>query len=212
MGTASQEGCELAVNYNLYMPFIAVAVAIAAALGGGATLAAENALPGDALWSYKVNVNENIRSSFAGSTEAKAEAHINAIEQRMQETEKLATEGQLTAETQASIETNLDLHTTAVTRYIADLEAAGDVEAAADIAARYQATIAARAAALAQAEVNAPEDSEAALSPILVKIRTTLDHASEMSANASAQAAAKTSANTTIDTSVDADAGVQIGL
>ncbi|MEK7068486.1 MAG: hypothetical protein AAB964_01585, partial [Patescibacteria group bacterium] len=130
------------------MPFIALAVAIAAALGGGATLAAENSLPGDALWSYKVHVTEGIRAGFAPTAEAKAQAHIDAIETRMHETEELAAEGRLDASAQTNIEKNFDIHADAIAKKIAELQAAGDFEIAADIAARYQAAIAARTAAL----------------------------------------------------------------
>ena len=177
------------------MPFIALAVAIAAALGGGATLAANNSLPGDALWSYKVHVNEGLRTTFAGSAEAKADTHIDAIRARVQETERVAAEGRLTAQANASISANFDFHTQAVAEAIAKLEAKGNYDAAADVAARYQAAVAAHAAALAQAQARAEADasSDVDLSPLILKVRTALDEASEMSAEASANAAVEVS-------------------
>ncbi len=193
------------------MPFVAIAVVIAAALGGGATLAAQNALPGDALWSYKVNVNETIRDTFSASAEAKARVHIDAIEARLAETEQLATEGRLTAKTEASIEANFDTHAKAVARILAELKGAGEFDAAADIAARYQAAIAARTAALAEVQANAPTQSEEALSPLLIKVRATLDHASALSAEASANAAGKTSTGANTNT-IEANAGVRVDL
>ena len=46
------------------MPFIAIAAVIVLALGGGVTYAADQSKPGDALYSYKVDVNDNIRHEY----------------------------------------------------------------------------------------------------------------------------------------------------
>ena len=112
------------------MPFIAIAIAIAATLGGGATVAAQNSLPGDALWSFKVHVNEQVRTAFAGSAEAKADTHIADIESRLTETELLASEGRLDAQVAANIAANFDAHADAVAQTIAELEAAQNFDAA----------------------------------------------------------------------------------
>src|SRR5665213_499346 len=46
------------------MPFIAIAVVVMLALGGGVTVAADQSKPGDALYTYKVNVNDNVRHEY----------------------------------------------------------------------------------------------------------------------------------------------------
>src|SRR3569832_1507409 len=46
------------------MPFIAIAAVIMLALGGGVTVAADQAKPGEALYSYKTNVNDNVRHEY----------------------------------------------------------------------------------------------------------------------------------------------------
>ena len=46
------------------MPFIAIAAVIVLALGGEVTYAADQSKPGDALYSYKVDVNDNIRHEY----------------------------------------------------------------------------------------------------------------------------------------------------
>lgn len=194
------------------MPFIALAVAVAAALGGGAAMAAERSLPGDALWSFKIHVNESLQTSLAGSAEARATRHIEAIETRMEEAEQLVAEGRLDTRAHARIEQNVNAHTMKITNVIADLEAAGNLDAAADIAARYQATVAARAAALAEIESDASEKVSASLSPLLIQVRAALDHASELSADTSAKAAAHSSTNTTAEAGVDADTGINLGI
>lgn len=169
------------------MPFVALAIALAAALGGGATVAAHNSLPGDALWSYKTRVSEGIRTTLAGSTEARAAAHLAAIESRLIEAERLAAEGRLDAAANKSLVANFDMHAKALADTVAALQEAGRFAAAADIAARFQATVAARAAALAQSSSVAATGDES--SPLLLTLRTTLDQASDMSAEASAKAA-----------------------
>lgn len=194
------------------MPFVVLAVTVAAALGGSAAVVADRSLPGDPLWSFKVHVNESLQTSLAGSVEATANRHIEAIDARLTEAEHLAAQGRLSAQAQASIKTNFDTHTKAVASAIAELETAGKVDAAADVAARYQATIAARTAALAEAQINASEEVSASLSPILVEVRATLDHASELSAEASAKAAVESSSATAVKAGVDGDTGINLGI
>ncbi len=65
------------------MPFIAIAAVIMLALGGGVTVAADHAKQGDALYSYKVNVNDNVRHEYhtlkaSLNLEAKADADASA--------------------------------------------------------------------------------------------------------------------------------------
>src|SRR3989344_4466272 len=52
------------------MPIIASLV-LAAMLGGGVSLAAENSLPGSPLYPIKVSINEEIRAALATSVEAR---------------------------------------------------------------------------------------------------------------------------------------------
>ncbi len=66
------------------MPFIAIVVVIALALGGGVTVAADQAKPGDALYSYKVNVNDNVRheyhalkASLSGKVDTEVSGDVN---------------------------------------------------------------------------------------------------------------------------------------
>ncbi len=186
------------------MPFIAIALIIAAAVGGGTSFAAQNALPGDALWSFKVNVNENVEAALAPAGKAQADFDIGVIEARLKETAKLVAGSTLSANAKTDIESNLDVHAKDVEAQIARLQAQGDFAAAADIAARYQAVLAANESALADAEASAPADTEskasvkANLNGIIGSLSAALSHASTVSAEASAKAAAD--ANGKVDT------------
>ncbi len=167
------------------MPFIALALFLAAAVGGGASIAAQNALPGDALWGFKVGINENIEAALAADGQAQADFDIKAIEARMQEAAELSANARLTADVRADIEANFESHVKSVQAQVAKLEAEGKYSAAADVAARFQATLAAHASALSEAGVSTELDT------FIHKIRTTLDTASTLSAQASAKAAAQ---------------------
>lgn len=190
------------------MPFIAIALMVAAALGGGATIAANNSLPGDALWNFKVSVNERAQAALASGEKAKADWDISLVKTRLEEAHKLAAQGKLSAEAKADIEANFDGHAKAVATHIAKLEAKGDYATAADVAARFQATVASRVSALAEAKANANTSAQATLGGILEKAQATLDIASDISAQASAKAAANTGAGAS--GTVEAGAGVEV--
>lgn len=187
------------------MPFIAITLVIAAALGGGATVASQNALPGEALWNFKVNVTENVRSAVSFSEEAKAEADIAAIEARLKETATLSAEGRMNTDVQAKIESNFNAHAEGVGERIAALEEKGQEDVAAKVAVRFQAAIARHATILAEAHADAEGETSAALQKMLGAVRLTLDNASELSASASAKADAK--ANGSTDTSANNSSG-----
>ena len=154
------------------MPFIVIALLLAAAIGGGTSLAAQRALPGDALWGFKVGVNENIEAALATEGKAQADFDIGAIQARLDEASKLAASGQLDANAQADVEINFDAHAKSVAEQIAKLQERGDYATAADVAARFQAVLG--------------KQTSSGLD-----VRTALDAANILSAEASAKATTK---------------------
>ncbi len=188
------------------MPFIAIALVLAAAVGGGASVAAQNALPGDALWGFKVAVNENVGAAFAVSDKAQADWDISRVSARLAEAQKLAAEGRFSAGAQASVESNFNAHAESVAEHVARLQAKGDYAAAADVAARFQAAVAQNASALAEARVNAQGNGKEALGVIIGKVQATLDIASNLSAEASSQASAQAQAESEASASANANA------
>jgi hypothetical protein len=164
------------------MPFIAIALLLAAAIGGGTSVAAQNALPGDALWGFKVGINENVQAALAPQGKAQADFDIRAIETRISEAQKLAANSKLTTQAQAYIRANFEAHANSAARQVAALEAKGDYAAAADVAARFQAAVAAQVSALAELTVE-PALAEA--------VRNTLESASALSAQTSIKASSQ---------------------
>lgn len=60
------------------MAFIALFIGLAVALGGGVGFAAEQAEPGDALYTVKTHVNDEVRAMLNIETEAEVEATVDA--------------------------------------------------------------------------------------------------------------------------------------
>lgn len=88
---------------------------------GGTSYAATNALPGEPLYSIKVNVNENIQSFVAVTPDAKAKVEVKHTQTRLAEAEELSKKGRFDAEAQSIIETKIDEHTEALKLNIAEL-------------------------------------------------------------------------------------------
>ncbi len=85
-----------------YMPFV---ILFAVMIGGGTSLAAQGAVPGDFLYPIKIGVNENVRSAFAVGADSEAKLQTNLLAERVEEAETLQAEGRLSgdmAETVAS--------------------------------------------------------------------------------------------------------------
>lgn len=64
--------------------------AVIVVMGGGVAAAANRAMPGDALYPVKLNVNEQVLSWMAASNESKARLHIALAKRRLEEIEKAA--------------------------------------------------------------------------------------------------------------------------
>lgn len=88
---------------------------------GGTSFAASSALPGEALYSIKVNINEEIQSFVAVTPDAKAKVGVQRTEKRLEEAETLSKSGKLDAHTQAIIEDNIERHSESIKENIADL-------------------------------------------------------------------------------------------
>ncbi len=158
---------------------------VAAALGGGVSVAANNSLPGDALWGFKTSVNESIRGAFTAGDEAKANWDIAVVSARLDEAQKLAVEGKLDADVQAKIMANFDAHAQDIAERISKLQVSGKADVAADVAARFQAQLAQHASAITEASTAQEAHVQATMVPFLASVRGTLDAAANLSASAS---------------------------
>lgn len=120
---------------------MAIILIIALVVGGGASVAAENALPGDLLYSIKVNVNEEVKTFFAFSEEAKAKAEAKIAEERLEEAAKLVAESRLNAETRAQIEVNFEKSADRVEARVEKMKAEGKTRAALEVTSDFEAAL-----------------------------------------------------------------------
>lgn len=106
---------------NKLKPMIATLL-LALILGGGTSFAAERALPGDILYPAKVSINEEVRGWLAIGYESQAEWDARRAERRLEEAEKLMSEGKLDAKTEAELETRFESHVASFRENAEDLE------------------------------------------------------------------------------------------
>jgi hypothetical protein len=78
--------------------------------GGSVSYGAESAIPGDTLYSLKVNVNEEIWSALAFSNEMKAEWETERAERRLEEATSLVALGDIREEIVTQIAENFEAH------------------------------------------------------------------------------------------------------
>ncbi|MES2224390.1 MAG: hypothetical protein V4478_00210 [Patescibacteria group bacterium] len=99
-----QHGLRIALSSMLFVVFI----------GGSVSAVANNALPGDPLYSFKINVNEEVKGLFLKSPEEKVLWQKNRIENRVNEIQTLAESHSLTQAKQQTAEKAINDHVAAL--------------------------------------------------------------------------------------------------
>jgi hypothetical protein len=196
------------------MPIIAIALVLAVAVGGGASFAAQSAVPGDMLYPVKVGLNENVEAAFALSDESKVNFDLTIIKTRLQEANTLIQKDAYNASAQEKISSNLDAHTEDIATEISALEKQGKYSDAANIAAQLKAALAQNETALAQAKatVSGSAEVQSGIATLLSSVQSSLTAAEMISDEASTQAGtveATSSGNNS--TGIKAGTNVQTG-
>lgn len=106
-----RHGLRIGLSTFLFMIFV----------GGSVSVIADNSLPGDALYSFKVNFNEEVRSSLMNTPEKKLSWEKTRIDRRLSEIKTLASTATLTKERQAKAQQALDIHLAKVSVGLATL-------------------------------------------------------------------------------------------
>lgn len=114
------------------MPIAFIVLLVALLTGGGVTAVANVAKPGDALYGYKLSVNEPIRSALALSDVSKAKVETDLADRRLSEAEKVAVQGTLSTDVRQNLEDNFQAHATRVAELVAALQAKKDFHEAAN--------------------------------------------------------------------------------
>lgn len=113
---------------------ISILVIVGLLMGGTVSFAAESTVPGDALFTVKVHVNENVRGVVSVTSKAKAEWEVKLVERRLEEVEKLAMAPDVTPEVQQIAEQNLERYTERVKNRIEKFDDDEDDEDAMEVA------------------------------------------------------------------------------
>lgn len=101
---------------------VIAAFLIVAISGNTIVLAANEALPGDKLYSFKVNVAEPVRVALASDPVKKAEIQTDLVQARFEEAEVLAARGELNDEAERDISERIDRHIVEVSKNVEEVQ------------------------------------------------------------------------------------------
>ncbi len=138
--------------------------------GGGASFAAQLALPGDALYPVKVGFNEKISAAFHFSPEAKANYEVDLAARRLEEVTQLASQRKISGEEKNDIESRFQSHAEKIKSKIQEFEHKGNIRAADTIASRFEASLKAHEKKLG--EINVGDENESEVAEIKVGVRS----------------------------------------
>ncbi len=89
----------------------------------GTSFAAERSVPGDALYAFKIGVNESVRGALSIGAEADARWEIEKIERRAAERAELEARAEMTTKVETDIETRSQTSVEKVQSIIVRLQA-----------------------------------------------------------------------------------------
>ncbi|MDQ5901669.1 MAG: hypothetical protein QG580_384 [Patescibacteria group bacterium] len=162
---------------NLSKGLAMVLVAVLVVGGTGVSYASTDSLPGDKLYTVKVNVNEKIEEKLAFTTEAKVVVQTQKVERRLTEVQKLAETKKLSPEKKEIVKHNLEKNISSVTKTIETLKEEGKTEKALDVVAMVTPVLEAHKEVLV--EKNKQEKEEADSMIMMAKFSTPETESSE---------------------------------
>ncbi len=109
--TGIQHGLRIGLSTFLFIVFV----------GGSVSVVADNSLPGDPLYSFKINVNEEVKGAFLKTPEDKLSWQKTRIDNRLNEIKTLAASNTLTKAKQETAQRALDTHIDAFSKELGTL-------------------------------------------------------------------------------------------
>ncbi|MDO8537102.1 MAG: DUF5667 domain-containing protein [bacterium] len=165
------------LQYKFMPIFLIVALLVSA--GGGVSLAAEHALPGDALYPIKVGFNEKVVAAFSASADAKANWEVRLAERRLEEAADLTTQGKMSAEVEENIRSRFAAHAERVGERISEIEARGRVRNASEVASRFEVSLKAHEDILKRLQSTSSAEVSLRIGKIKTKVESELDDTEE---------------------------------
>ena len=111
---SAQHGLRIMLSTSIFLVFVC----------GSISVVANSALPGDPLYTFKLNVNEEVKGAFLKTPDAKIAWQKTRIQTRLDEIQILAQTKTLTPAKQATLEKALDEHVGALTKEISQQDLA----------------------------------------------------------------------------------------
>ena len=189
-----------------------IGLCAAAVVVGGTIVLANQAMPGDVLYGFKLSVLETVRGALAGDGEARAMWEVSAADRRLKEAGEAAALGRLDTKAQTMLARNFDNHIERTAMEVSGLEAKGNYQASKNIAMALTRILVENANAFAsvqaQAETDANAESRKSLTSLSAKVQSTLTAAVMI---ATRQPEAET-ANTNNTVDVQGEGGANLGL
>lgn len=171
------------------MPIITLILVLV--MSFGTAFAAESSLPGDALYPFKIHVNEEVEAWFALSDKAKAELQSDLSARRLEESEKLASSAELNADLKSSIASNFAAHADLLKESIAKLQADNESDLASDISSHFEASLRAHAKVLASLRSNAESDTRNAIDDLMQGVNVQIEAVAKVRAEAESDVVSK---------------------
>ncbi len=169
-------GVRISVSY--FSKAISFALIVLIAGGGTISYASENTLPGDTLYTVKVNVKEPLEEKLAFSPQARLEVKTKQVEKRLTEAQTLLQKNDTTPSKHQEVEDRVEKQVEEISQTITELQEKGDVETILTTTSKLQPVLKAHQEALKEVAHNSEktisENSEATTpSPELTRAMTT---------------------------------------
>ena len=147
-------------------------LAIIMLTGGGVTWAAQTSIPGDFLYSWKINVTESIESAFVVGIRHRADFEVTRTAKRLHEVTELAIRKETRVEVTAQAHVRLEEQIKVASDQIAKV-ASEDKEKALEVAVELGATLQAHKDVLAQLAPKVDSDTQSGVNDAIVAIEKT---------------------------------------
>lgn len=191
------------VNTKIFATMLVIIASIT-----GTSFAAERSVPGDALYAFKIGVNESVRGALSIGAEADARWEIEKIERRAAERAELEARAEMTTKVETDIETRSQTSVEKVQSLIIKLKSQWNAEAAASVEGGLTTALEAMTSGGSRANTSVDADAEAD-----AKIKVDGEAVSDAAVNAATSTAgsvawsvqAEVKSNASLSESVDAN-------
>lgn len=170
------------------MAYVTVLLLLVSIIGGTLSFTASSALPGDLLYTYKIDINENVAGLVAYSDDSKVRWNFFTLEERLKEARKLALIDRLDVLAQTQVISNISLHVGNILAQSSKLQAMGSLNEASLLSQQLSQTLTIEIKKVADTSALGSASLQVSLAPILTRLRTSAATVALISMRAQAEA------------------------